>query len=91
MEKIIRTEYEIEFIEDSDNIYHSGDFMKAQDFIEDYCACNSPEMEDNSQWLRNIPVPDAIAYICEAWGIAYRLHKYTTTEQVVWNSTIRPF
>lgn len=66
--------YVIEFIEDSGWVYKPGQQKDATEFIEDYCECNPPELDDVSEWLRSIPISEAVAFIAEAWGIQYKLH-----------------
>ena len=80
---VLNEHYEVEFIEDSEHIYQPGDQINAIDLIDDYCNCDPPGMKDVSDWLYRIPVPRAIAFIAEAWGIGYKLHLIRTTDEIV--------
>lgn len=89
MEKIISTpkildeRYEVEFVEDSEGVYSSGEYMDAAGFIDDYCNCCGPEEQDTAAWLTSIPAPEAVKFIAEAWGIGYILHKITTIDEII--------
>lgn len=80
---ILNEHYEVEFVEDPGLVYEPGEYAEATEFIEAYCECNSPELDDVSEWLRSIPVPEAVAFIAEAWMITYQLHFIRTTDEVV--------
>lgn len=80
---ILNEHYEIEFIEDSGSVYEPGDQMDASDFIGEYCQCNSAEMKDTTDWLKSISIPEAVAFIAEAWGIAYKLHHIRTIDEII--------
>ena len=80
---ILNEHYEVEFVEDPGLVYEPGEYAEATEFIEAYCECNSPELDDVSEWLSSIPVPEAVAFIAEAWMITYKLHLIRTTDEVV--------
>lgn len=80
---ILNELYEIEFIEDPDSVYEPGDYMDASDFIDEYCQCNSSELQDTTKWLKSIQIPEAVAFIAEAWGIAYKLHRIRTIDEII--------
>lgn len=80
---INKVKYEVEIISDSENVYESGEQMAASDLIDDFCGVSPHDLDDVSSWLRSIPIPEAIKYIAEAWGIEYKLHKISTTEEIV--------
>ena len=80
---ILNEHYEIEFIEDSGSVYEPGDQMDAFDFIDEYCQCNSSELQATTNWLKDIQVPEAVAFIAAAWGISYKLHHIKTIDQII--------
>jgi len=89
MEKIISTpkildeHYEVEFAEDPGMVYEPGDQKDAKEFIEDYCECNSPELDDVANRLRSIPIPEAVKFVAEMWAISYKLHQIKTIDQII--------
>lgn len=80
---ILNEHYEIEFIEDSGHVYEPGDQMDTSDFIDEYCQCNSSDLQDTTKWLKRIRIPEAVAFIAEAWGISYKLHHIKTIDEIV--------
>jgi hypothetical protein len=80
---VLEERYEIEFIEDSGDVYESGDSMDAKDFVNEYIECQSEYLADVCEWLRSIPVPQAVAFVTENWGIKYKLHLITTTDTII--------
>lgn len=80
---ILNEHYEIEFIEDSGSVYVPGDQMDASDFIDEYCQCNSSELQDTTHWLKSVKIPEAVAFIAEAWGISYKLHHIKTIDEII--------
>lgn len=80
---ILNEHYEVEFVEDPGLVYETGEYTDATDFIEAYSECNSPELDDVSEWLKRIPVPNAVAFVAEAWGITYKLHLIKTIDEIV--------
>lgn len=80
---ILNERYEVEFVEDPGMVYEPGEYAEATEFIEAYCECNSPELDDVSEWLRGISVPQAVSFIAEAWGITYKLHHIVTTDKII--------
>lgn len=80
---ILNEHYEVEFVEDPGLVYEAGQFTDATDFIKAYCECNSPELDDVSEWLRSIPISEAVAFIAEAWMITYKLHLIRTTDEII--------
>lgn len=81
--KVIEEQYEIEFIDDPADVYLSGEWEQASEFIDDYCACAPADMSDTVEWLHKIPIPEAVKFCAEAWGISYRLRKITTIEEYI--------
>lgn len=79
---ICKIKYEVEIISDSEDVYKPGEQIAASDLIDDYCGVNPIDLDDDSSRLRSIPIPEAIKYIAEAWGIEYKLHKISTTEEI---------
>lgn len=80
---VLNEHYEVEFVEDPGLVYEPGEYAEATEFIEAYCESNSPELDDVSEWLRSIPVPEAVAFIANAWTIVYKLHLIRTTDEIV--------
>lgn len=88
MEKIIQQKvidelYEIEFFYDPSDVYMAGQWLEAIEFIDDYCACAPSDMNDTVEWLHRIPIPEAVKFCAEAWGISYQLRKTTTIEELI--------
>lgn len=80
---ILNEHYEIEFIEDSGSVYEPGDQMDAADFIDEYCQCNSSDLQDTTKRLKRTQIPKAVAFIAEARGISYKLHHIKTIDEIV--------
>lgn len=81
--KILDEHYEVEFVEDPAWVYEPGEQIDATDFIDAYCECNSPELDDVSNWLHSISIPEAVKFVAEAWCISYKLHKITQTDSII--------
>lgn len=80
---VITESYQVEFIYDPAEVYTPGEYSDAMDFVEDYCDVAPSDMADTVEWLHKIPVPEAVKFCAEAWGIFYRLRKTTTIEEYI--------
>lgn len=58
-------------INDKTKVRKIGDVIEVQDFIEEYL---DSIVEDSSlkAWLCRIPIPAAVDYIANEWGITYK-------------------
>lgn len=81
--QILDEHYEVEFVEDPACVYGPGEYADATDFIDAYCECNSPELDDVSNWLHSISIPEAVKFVAKAWCISYKLHKITQTDSII--------
>lgn len=81
--KVLSEHYEVEFVEDPEGVYECGEQVQASSFIDDYCYAATPSIEDVCNWLRRIPVPEAVKFCADAWGIAYRLHEIKTIDTII--------
>lgn len=60
----------IEILYDSGHVYGRGEIIEIKTLIRDYCECDrDPATEE---WLYRIPIPDAVKFIADMWGIDYR-------------------
>lgn len=51
------------------DIYKVGEVIEVVDLIRDYCSgCSDKDMID---WLWRVPIPTAVKFIADAWGIEY--------------------
>lgn len=60
----------IKILSDRDGVYEIGSIVNVMDFIQSYIDCCT----DNSttEWITVIPIPSAVNFIAEAWGIDYK-------------------
>lgn len=58
-------------INDKTKVRKIGDIIEVEDFIEEYL---DSIVEDSSlkAWLCSIPIPAAVDYIANEWGITYK-------------------
>lgn len=59
----------IKIIRDNGNVYEAGLIISVGKLMEDYCECTDDQGLIDFLW--RIPIPSAIAFIAEAWGIEY--------------------
>jgi hypothetical protein len=54
---------------DRDGVYDKDSVHEVMDVIESYCSCAT----DKSlvDYIERIPIPSAIAFIADAWGLNY--------------------
>lgn len=81
--KVVDERYEIEFIYDPDGVYEPGEQPEAESFVKDYIDCCGSEMKDTVAWLYKITIPEAVKFVADAWNIEYKLHKFTTYEEII--------
>ena len=60
----------IRIISDRGDVYEVGSTVSEMDFIQSYCDTSSDE--DTKDWLQSIPIPCAVGFIADAWGIEYK-------------------
>lgn len=60
----------IKILSDRDGVYEKESVHDVMDVISSYCKCST----DKSivHYIQNIPIPSAIAFIAEAWGLEYK-------------------
>ena len=60
----------IKITSDKHGVFKSDTVMNVMDFMTQYFN----EMEDKSlvDWLQRIPIPSAVDYIAQEWGLTYR-------------------
>lgn len=60
----------IKILSDRDGVYEIGSIVNVMDFIQSYIDCCT----DNSitEWITVIPIPSAVNFIADAWGIDYK-------------------
>lgn len=60
----------IKITSDKYGVFKSDTTMDIMDFMRQYFN----EMEDKSlvDWLQRIPIPSAVDYIAQEWGLTYR-------------------
>ena len=78
---ILNEHYEIEFVGGPGSV--PGEPMDAADFIDEYCQCNSSDLQDTTKRLKRTQIPKAVAFIAEARGISYKLHHIKTIDEIV--------
>lgn len=61
---------QIEIIYDPGKVYEEGTVLPVEELIEQYRE-TLPSM-NVYDWLCRIPIPTAVDFIAEAWGISYR-------------------
>ena len=59
----------IRILSDRDGVYEVGSIINVGSLIVDYCNCTNDK--DLINWLYNIPIPSAVAFITKAWEIDY--------------------
>lgn len=60
----------IQILSDRDGVYAEGSQISIMRFIQDYLdACPDSGVQG---WLTRIPMPSAVAFIADAWGIDYK-------------------
>lgn len=60
----------IKIISDDGNVYKKDEVVDVSDLIRSYCDCTNDN--DLKDWLWKIPIPDAVDFITNAWGIEYK-------------------
>ena len=60
----------IEIISDYGNVYKKGERILAMDLISSYLDCSTDKSFND--YLTRIPIPDAVSFIADAWGIEYK-------------------
>lgn len=59
----------IKIISDDGNVYKKDEVVDVSDLILSYCDCtNDKSLKD---WLWRVPIPTAVKFIADAWGIEY--------------------
>lgn len=58
-------------INDKTKVRKIGDVIEVQDFIEEYLD-SIVEDSNLKAWLCSIPIPAAVDYIANEWGITYK-------------------
>lgn len=60
----------IKILSDRDGVYEVGSVVDVMSIIRDYLNCCT----DNSLkgWIERIPIPSAVDFIADAWGIEYK-------------------
>lgn len=59
----------IKILSDRDGVYQVGSIIDVMQFIQAYIDhCND---KSTNEWLCVIPIPSAVNFIAEAWGIEY--------------------
>ena len=61
---------QIKIISDRDGIYEVGEVVKVEDLIKSYRECCTDESIDG--YICRIPIPSAVHFIAEAWGLDYK-------------------
>lgn len=51
-------------------LYEDGSVVETKDLIESYCEQSNDE--SICGWLQRIPIPSAVDYIAQEWGLTYR-------------------
>lgn len=59
----------IKILSDNGNVYEEGQIISVGQLIDDYSNCTNDKGLIDYLW--RIPIPSAIAFIAEAWGIEY--------------------
>lgn len=59
----------IKILRDTGNVYEEGKIISVGQLIDDYSECTDDQGLIDYLW--RIPIPSAIAFIAEAWGIEY--------------------
>lgn len=59
----------IKITHDDNNVYAIGQVMEIKKLIEDFCDCSNDESLND--WLYAIPIPSAMKFIADAWGLDY--------------------
>ena len=59
----------IKIIHDLDGVYEDGSVHDIKEIIRDYCDCCTDE--SLMDYLYRIPIPSAMAFICNAWSLEY--------------------
>ena len=59
----------IKIIHDPDGVYEDGSVHDIKDIIISYCECCSDK--SLADYLYRIPIPSAMAFICNAWSLEY--------------------
>lgn len=80
--KQVITKYEVEILADPGEVYAEGDTIDASDFINDYIGANDKN-ESLCDYITTATIPEALAYICEAWGIEANLVVHTISTTIV--------
>ena len=60
---------EIRIIRDSGNVYQNGEIVSVADFIQSWTDCTDDQGTIDFVW--RIPIPSAVDFIADAWGIEY--------------------
>ena len=60
----------IKILSDRDGVYEVGSIVGIMDFINSYLDCCTDDSLKG--WIERIPMPDAVKFIAEAWGIDYK-------------------
>ena len=54
---------------DNGNVYEIGSIVNIMDFIDSFCGCTNDE--SLVAYIYRIPIPSAVDFIADAWGIDY--------------------
>jgi len=59
----------VRILNDNGGVYEQGSIVDVGQLITDYCDCTDDQGIIDYLW--RIPIPSAIDFIAEAWGIEY--------------------
>ena len=62
---------QIEIIYDSGKVYEEGHILSVEELFKQWCE-SMPRRESDWDWLNRIPIPSAVKFIADAWGIRYK-------------------
>lgn len=61
----------IKILHDRDGVYRVGEVVNIEDLFGDFAA-SCQNTRDELDYLYRIPIPAAVDYIANAWGIDYK-------------------
>lgn len=70
----------VEILGDSGNVYETGDILEPTELVDDFLAASG---ELDRAWFDKLTTVKAVQFICDSWGIAYKLIKSTILEEEI--------